>query len=44
MATLTTVGENQAGGMDYALTLENIRSTKSAQVHMGESIYASGIG
>ena len=43
VATLTTVGKNEAGGTDYALTLENILSTKSVREYMGSSIYAAGL-
>lgn len=43
VATLTTVGENEAGGTDYALTLENVRATKSMREHMGDDIYAAGL-
>lgn len=43
VATLTTVGKNEAGGTDYALTLENVRATKSVREHMGNQIYAAGL-
>lgn len=43
VATLTTVGKNEAGGTDYALTLENVRATKSMREHMGGNIYAAGL-
>lgn len=44
VATLTTVGKNEAGGTDYALTLENVRTTKSVREHMGSNnIYAAGL-
>lgn len=43
VVTLTTVGENEAGGTDFALTLENVRTTKSVRENMGDNIYAAGL-
>lgn len=43
VATLTTVGKNEAGGTDFALTLENVRTTKSVRENMGDNIYAAGL-
>ena len=43
VATLTTVGKNEAGGTDFALTLENVRTTKSVRERMGDQIYAAGL-
>lgn len=43
VATLTTVGTNEAGGTDYALTLENVQSVKSVRQSMGDDIYAAGL-
>ncbi len=43
VATLTTVGQNEAGGTDYALTLENVHSTKSTRMAMSDGVYAAGL-
>lgn len=43
VATLTTVGKNEAGGTDYALTLENVHATKSTRMAMSDGIYAAGL-
>lgn len=43
VATLTTVGQNEAGGTDFALTLENVRATKSVRENMGDNIYSAGL-
>lgn len=43
VATLTTVGKNEAGGTDFALTLENVRTTKSVRENMGDNIYSAGL-
>lgn len=43
VATLTTVGQNQAGGTDYALTLENVHTTKSTRMAMSDGVYAAGL-
>lgn len=43
VATLTTVGKNEAGGTDYALSLENVQTTKSVRQSMGDDIYAAGL-
>lgn len=43
VATLTTVGENEAGGTDFALTLENVRSFRSVRATLGEKICAGGL-
>ena len=43
VATLTTVGKNEAGGTDFSLTLENVRVTKSVRENMGDNIYSAGL-
>lgn len=43
VATLTTLGANEAGGTDFALTLENVRVTQSVRENMGDSIFAAGL-
>lgn len=43
VATLTTVGKNEAGGTDFALTLENVRSTKSVRETLAGNLYAAGL-
>lgn len=43
VATLTTVGQNEAGGTDYALTLENVRAFRSVRQGMGDAIYAANL-
>lgn len=42
-ATLTTAGENETGGTDYALTLENVRATKSVHQDIGGELRAAGL-
>lgn len=41
VATLTNLGTNEAGGTDYALTLENVRATKSVRMAWGENFFAA---
>lgn len=43
VATLTTLGANEAGGTDFALTLENVRVTKSVQETLAGNLYAAGL-
>lgn len=43
VATLATLGANEAGGTDFALTLENVRVTQSVRENMGDSIFAAGL-
>lgn len=43
VVTLTTVGQNEAGGTDFALTLENVRVTQSVRENMGDNIFAAGL-
>lgn len=43
VATLTTLGANEAGGTDFSLTLENVRVTQSVRKNMGDNIYAAGL-
>lgn len=43
VATLTDLGQNAAGGTDFALTLENVRVTQSVRENMGDSIFAAGL-
>lgn len=43
VATLTTLGRNEAGGTDYALTLENVQAAKSTRMAMLEDIYAANL-
>ena len=42
-ATLSTAGENETGGTDYALTLENVRATKSVHQDIGGELRAAGL-
>lgn len=42
-AALTTAGENETGGTDYALTLENVRATKSVHQDIGGELRAAGL-
>lgn len=43
VVTLTTLGQNEAGGTDFALTLENVRVTQSVRENMGERVYSAGL-
>lgn len=43
VATLTNLGANEAGGTDFALTLENVRVTKSVQETLAGNLYAAGL-
>lgn len=43
VVTLTDLGQNEAGGTDFALTLENVRVTQSVRENMGDDVYAAGL-
>lgn len=43
VATLTTVGKNAAGGTDYALTLENVRTFKTVRMSIRDRICSGGL-
>lgn len=43
VATLTTVGKNEAGGTDFALTLENVRTFKTVRMAIRDRICSGGL-
>lgn len=43
VATLTTVGKNAAGGTDFALTLENVRTFKTVRMSIRDRICSGGL-